>query len=208
MELIPLLVFWVSVFEAARLMGKFKGESRKSAYTLAAGIWAIVTVYAILHDQYIVRLAPEHFTVYHDPMWGLRRPRAIALAYAFRGLWYPGILLGMACTLAARADSMPRLRPRFVLKGVVGVTLLTEFISIVSGIVAYQRGQGIYPAGFYPDPRPILQVTQTIQLTGYWSSALWCCFMIGVFVGLRYGPDGLPGSRAPQDSFSGSAAAF
>src|SRR5438270_7645485 len=139
MELIPLLAFWVGVFEAARLLGKFEGESRKSAYGLAAGIWAIVTVYAIIHDQYIVRLAPQHFTEYHDPMWGIRYPKVLATAYAFRGLWYPGILLGMACTLAARADSMPRLSRRFVLKCVVGLALLIEAVSIFSGVVAYRR---------------------------------------------------------------------
>ncbi len=196
MELIPLLVFWVGVFEAARLIGKFEGESRASAYSLAAGIWAIVTVYAILHDQYIVRLAPEHFTMYHDAMWGLRRPQALALGYALRGLWYPGVLLGMACTLAARADSMPRLSRRFVLKCVLGLIILTESVSVFAGVVAYRRGQGIYPDAFYPDPRPMLQVTQTIQLTGYWMAALWSCFMIGLLLGLRYGPAGLPGAGA------------
>lgn len=195
MELIPLLVFWVVVFEAARMIGKFEGESRKSAYSLAAAIWAIVTLYAVLHDLYIVRMNPEHFTLYHDPMWGLRSPRQIALGYAFRGLWYPGVILGMACTLAARADSMPRLNRRFVLKCVGALMAVTETICVVSGVVVYRRGLGIYPDAFYPDPRLIHQVTQTIQITGYWVATVWACFMIGVFLGLRYGPNGLQGIK-------------
>lgn len=199
MELIPLLIFWIVVFEVTRWMGKFEGESRKSAYSLTAAIWAVVTVYAILHDQYIVRLNPEHFTLYHEPMWGLRRPQTIALGYAFRGLWYPGLILGMACTLAARADSMPRLSARFVLKCVMGLMIVTETVCVVSGVVTYRRGQGIYPDAFYPDLRLIHQVTQTIQVTGYWVAALWSCFMIGVFLGLRYGPDGLPGVKVTDD---------
>lgn len=195
MELIPLLVFWVGVFEAARAIGKLRGESRLSVYSLTFGIWAIVAVYAILHDQYIVRIAPAHFTEYHDAMWGIRYPKVLAVAYAFRSSWYPGGLLGMACTLAARADSMPRLRRGFILKCVIGLVIMVEVVSLVSGIASYRRGQGIYPDEFYHDPRLLLQVTQTIQLTSYWMAGLWSAFLIGVLLGLRYGPDGLPGIK-------------
>jgi len=159
-------------------------------YSLAVGIWAIVAVYAILHDQYIVRIAPAHFTEFHDPMWGIKYPRVLAAAYAFRSSWYPGALLGMACALAARADSMPRLSHRFVLKSVAGVIFLTEFVVVMSGVVSYRRGQGIYPDDFYHAPQLLLQVAQTIQLTSYWMAAVWSAFLIGLLLGLRYGPDG------------------
>ena len=195
MELLPGIIFLVGIFEAIRLIGKLQGESRAGVYLLAFGIWAIVAAYAVLHDQVIVRISPAHFTEYHDPMWGIRYPKVLAAAYAFRSSWYPGILLGMACTLAARADSMPRLSPRFVLKAVAGVVVLTEFVSAVSGAVAYHRGQGIYPDEFYHDPRLLQQVAQTIQLTCYWMAALWSSFLVGLLLGLRYGPDGLPGLR-------------
>ena len=196
MELIPLIVFWVGVFEAARWIGRLEGESRKSVYSLTFVIWGIVAVYAVLHDQYIVRIAPEHFTLYHDPtMWRLRSPKAIAAAYAFRSSWYPGVFLGMACTLAARADSMPRLRSRFVLKCVVALVVLTEAVSAASGMAAYRQGHGIYPDQCYLDPSLPLQIAQTIQLTSYWMAALWSSFLIGTLLGLRYGPDGLPGVR-------------
>lgn len=195
MELIPLAMFWVCVFEVFRMAGKLQGESRASVYSLTLGIWAMVAAYAILHDQYIVRISPAHFTEFHDPMWGIRYYKVLAAAYGFRSSWYPGVLLGMACTLAARADSMPRLRIAFVLKCVAGVIILTELVSIVSGIVAYTRGHGIYPDDFYHDPRLLQQVAQTIQLTSYWMAALWSSFLIGLLLGLRYGPDGLPGLR-------------
>lgn len=190
MELIPLAIFWVVLFELVRLRGMCQGESRLGMYSLAFGIWAIVAVYAVLHDQYIVRIAPAHFTQYHDPMWGIRYPKVLAAAYAFRSSWYPGLLLGIACTLAARADSMPRVGPRFVLKAVVALVLLTEFVAAFSGGVAYRRGAGIYPDEFYHDSRLLLQVTQTIQLTSYWMAALWSAFLIGLILGLRYGPYG------------------
>ncbi|MFI5350986.1 MAG: hypothetical protein ACHQ2Z_15675 [Elusimicrobiota bacterium] len=198
MELIPLIAFWVAVFETARLLGMCREESRRSLYSLTFAVWAIVAVYAVLHDQYIVRIAPAHFTEYHDPMWGIRYPKILAAAYAFRSSWYPGVLLGMACTLAARADSMPRISRRFVLKSVTAIVLLTEFVSAFSGAVAHHRGQGIYPDAFYPAPELPLQVTQTIQLTCYWMSAAWSIFLIGLILGLRYGPNGLKRAPAPQ----------
>jgi hypothetical protein len=124
-------------------------------------------------------------------MWGIRRPKILAAAYAFRSSWYPGVLLGIACALAARADSMPRISPRFVLKSVAAIVALTELVAAFSGVVAYHRGQGIYPDEFYHAPELLLQVAQTIQLTCYWMSALWSAFLIGLILGLRYGPHGL-----------------
>lgn len=191
MELIPLIVFWVVLFEAVRQFGLCREESRTSMYSLVVAVWAIVAVCAFLHDQCIVRIAPSHFTEFHEPMWGIRYPKVLAAAYAFRSSWYPGVLLGMACALAARADSMPRLSPLFVLKSVAGILMLTEFVAAVSGVAAYRQGRGIYPDEFYHTPRLLNQVAQTIQLTFYWMAALWSAFLIGLLLGLRYGPPGL-----------------
>ena len=191
MELIPLIAFWVVLFEIVRWLGMCQAESRRSMYALVLGVWAIVAVYAVLHDQYIVRIAPAHFTAYHDPMWGIRYPKILAAAYALRSSWYPGVLLGIACALAARADSMPRISPRFVLKSVAAIVCLTELVAAFSGVVVYRRGQGIYPDEFYHAPGLLLQVAQTIQLTCYWMSAVWSSALIGLLVGLRYGPQGV-----------------
>jgi hypothetical protein len=191
MELIPLLAFWVVVFEIVRLLGMCRGESRGSMYSLVFGIWAVVAVFAVVHDQYIVRIAPSHFTEFHEPMWGIKYPNVLAAAYGFRSSWYPGVLLGMACALAARADTMPRLGPLFVLKSVAGILFLTELVAAVSGAAAYRQGRGIYPGELYHSPQLLNQVAQTIQLTFYWMAALWSTFLIGLLLGLRYGPQGL-----------------
>lgn len=127
MELIPLVVFWVLLFETVRLLGMCGAESRRSMYSLVIGVWAIVALYAVLHDQYIVRISPAHFTLFHDPMWGIRYPKI----------------------LAARVDSMPQVSSAFVLKSVAAVVVLTELVAAFSGAVAYYRGQGIYPDEFY-----------------------------------------------------------
>jgi hypothetical protein len=188
MELIPLAVFWIATFEFTRLLGLSRGDSRRSWYSLALGVWGIVAVYAMLHDQYIVRIAPEHFTAYHPPMWGLTDPHALAAAWAFGASWYPGTLLGIATTLAARADSMPRISARFVLLSVVIVVCLTEVAAALSGLATHLLGHGIYPDRFYPAQDLPLQVTQSIQLTCYWVSAGLSLGLVGLLVALRYRP--------------------
>lgn len=194
MELIPLIAFWALLFETVRLLGMCRAESRLSMYSLVIGVWAIVALYAVLHDQYIVRISPAHFTLYHDPMWGIRYPKVLAAAYTLRSSWYPGVLLGIACTLAARADSMPQVSASFVLKSVTAIVVFTELVAAFSGAVAYYRGQGIYPDEFYHAPELPQQVVQTIQLTCYWMAAVWSAALVGLLVGLRYGPQGWAGT--------------
>lgn len=203
MELLPLIAFWIGLFEIARGLGMCRTESRGSMYSLALGVWAIVAVFAVLHDQYIVRIAPAHFTEYHDPMWGIRRPTVLAAAYAFRSSWYPGLLLGIACALAARADSMPKLSPGFVFKSAAAILVLSELVAGFSGAVVYRRGQGIYPDAFYPAPELPLKVTQTIQVTFYLMSAAWSIFLIGLILGLRYGPQWLSRGVQTEPSSAG-----
>jgi hypothetical protein len=37
-------------------------ERRAVTYAIVFGIWAEVFLYCVLHDQYLIRIAPEHFT--------------------------------------------------------------------------------------------------------------------------------------------------
>ncbi len=155
-------------------------------YSLTLGVWAIVAAYAILHDQYIVRIAPEHFTIYHGEMWGLTEPKALAAAWAFGSSWYPGILLGMVCTLAARADaSVPRVAARDVLKSAAAVVCLVEASAAISGLIAHRLGHRLYPARFYHAPGVRLQLAQTIQLTSYWASAVFSITLTFGLVAVR-----------------------
>jgi hypothetical protein len=56
-------------------------EKRGRAYAIVFGIWLMVAIYSIGHDQYVVGIAPQHFTVYHAPIGQLRAPRALAAAW-------------------------------------------------------------------------------------------------------------------------------
>lgn len=147
-------------------------DSRRYSYAVVTGIWLIVTVYAVLHDQYLVRIAPEHFTVYHPPLWGLHNPSLLAAAWAFQAATYPGFMLGVGCLLAARAGPWPRVGVRHVFTVVPLLVGLTEIIAASSGLWGWWRGQGLYPDWLYPDGRLSLLITQTIQLTCYAAGGL------------------------------------
>lgn len=46
-------------------------EARSVAYSMIVGVWMIVAVYAVLHDQYLVRISPEGNYILPSPRWCL-----------------------------------------------------------------------------------------------------------------------------------------
>jgi hypothetical protein len=161
-------------------------ETRSVTYTIVLGVWAVVAVYAVLHDQYIVRIAPEHFTAYHRPLWGIEEPNRLAAAHAFLASFSPGLLLGIACAFAARVGSLPKLSIRFVLLGVVGVVAVTELLSATTGYCVYRTQQPLYPPRCYPDHSLPMLVTQTIQISCYVASALFSGLFLLQIVRTRF----------------------
>lgn len=77
-------------------------ERRSITYSIVFGIWGLTAIYAAIHDQYIVRIAPEHFTMYHKALWNIQTPELLALAYAFKASLAPGLILGVTCAFVAR----------------------------------------------------------------------------------------------------------
>ncbi|MFT4546095.1 MAG: hypothetical protein ACI8XO_002966 [Verrucomicrobiales bacterium] len=151
--------------------------SRRDFYTIIIGTYLLVTIYAILHDQYIVRIAPEHFTIYHDPLWGIKNPLLLAAAYAFCSAPLPALALG--CVAAFISLALPKKWPplgwRQVLRGVICVIIAAELASIATGIYAFTTKNMLYGSRLYPDKSLPLIVTQTVQLTCYLTSALFSC---------------------------------
>ena len=151
-------------------------DSRRYSYSFVAGLWLMVTVYAELHDQYLVRIAPEHFTVYHPPLWGLHDPPLLAAGWALKAGTFPGVLLGLACLFAARAGRWPRVGARFVFTVVPVLVGLTELTAASTGLWVWWQGRGLYPAWIYPENGLPLLITQTIQVTCY---AAGGCYSLG-----------------------------
>lgn len=142
-------------------------EKRTVTYAIVLGIWAQVLLYCVLHDQYLVRIAPEHFTVYHDPLWGIEKPALLAVAWAFRASIGPGLGLGLAALFLARAGSRPKLAPRRLLKVVPWLLVATEGVGLAAGAWVWKAERPLYPEIVYPDLTLPILISQSIQLTCY-----------------------------------------
>lgn len=148
-------------------MIRLLAEKRGVTYAIVFGIWVQVFLYCALHDQYLIRIAPEHFTEWHPPLWGIENLTLLALAWGFRASVGPGLVLGLAALFLGRAGSRPKVAPGTMLKVLPLGIVATELAGLAAGAWVWKTGLPLYPASMYPEfSRPLL-ITQTIQLTCY-----------------------------------------
>ncbi|HEY1120470.1 MAG TPA: hypothetical protein VGE67_02685 [Haloferula sp.] len=152
-------------------------EKRSVTYAIVFGIWAQVFLYCVLHDQYLIRISPEHFTVYHPPLWGITDLTLLAIAWAFRASIGPGLVLGLAALFLGRAGSRPKVAPGRMLKVVPWLLLATEAVGLAAGAWAWKTKQPLFPEIVYPDLTEPMLISQSIQLT---------CYGVGLLVALGF----------------------
>lgn len=152
-------------------------ERRSVSYAVILGIWGLTFLYCVLHDQYLVRLAPEHFTVYHPPLWGIENPPLLAVAWAFRASIGPGMLMGLAALFIGRGGSRPKVPVKTMLKGYALGLLATEIAGLGAGAWSWFTGRTLYPKIIYPELTRPLITSQSIQLT---------CYLAGAVIGIIY----------------------
>ena len=152
-------------------------EKRGVTYAIVFGIWAEVFLYCVLHDQYLIRIAPEHFTEWHPPLWGIEDLTLLALAWGFRASVGPGLVLGLAALFLGRAGRPPKVAPGAMLKLVPWGILATEAAGLLAGAWVWKTGIPLYPLELYPEFSKPLLITQTIQLT---------CYAAGGIVGVLF----------------------
>jgi hypothetical protein len=147
-------------------------ETRPVTYAIVFGIWGEVFLYCLLHDQYLIRISPEHFTEYHPPLWGIANLTLLAAAWAFRASVGPGLGLGLAALFLGRAGPRPKVAPATMLKIVPCLILLTEAAGLAAGAVAWKTRQPVYPESIYPELSLPILISQTIQVTCYLAGAM------------------------------------
>ena len=153
-------------------------EKRSKTYPEILRVWVLVALYAVAHDQYLVRIEPRHFTEYHAPLWEIENPAILAAIHSFLASFGPGLTLGMACVLVAWKGAYPRLSRRFILTGVLVVILLTEGTALLSWLWVRRHGASFYPDAFFPERSLPLVTTQTIQVTCYLASAMFSFLLL------------------------------
>ncbi|WP_341402329.1 hypothetical protein [Luteolibacter soli] len=147
-------------------------EKRSVTYAIVFGIWVEVFVYCVLHDQYLIRISPEHFTVYHPPLWGITDLTLLALAWAFRASIGPGLGLGLVALFLGRAGRRPKVAPTRMLKIVPWLLLATEAVGLAAGAWAWKTKQPLFPEDIYPDLTEPMLISQSIQLACYGTGLL------------------------------------
>ena len=153
-------------------------DSRKSFWHIILGVWVSVAVYAVLHDLYIVRIFPEHFTEYHTNPLHIENPYLLSSLWAFGASFTPGISMGLALFLAARAGKYPKISPSFIIRGSIAAVIITEVLSVLSGLSVFITEEPLYPGMLYPEKTVPAMVAQTIQLTAYLIGAVSCAVLI------------------------------
>src|SRR5256885_14958796 len=88
------------------------GESWTSFSSVFLGTWLAVWLYAALHNQYLIRIAPEHFTVWHYKIPFTQNYTLLGFLYAGRASVSPGGILGALLYIAGRLFDRPRLSAR------------------------------------------------------------------------------------------------
>ncbi|MBB5352511.1 hypothetical protein HNR46_002757 [Haloferula luteola] len=158
-------------------IGNLSGESRGVSYGVIFGVWAEVLIFCQLHDLYLAPIAPEHFTEYHPPLWGIENWRLLAAAWAFRASIGPGIPLGILALFLGRTGSRPPVPVKTILLGVWPALALTELAGLIAGAWSWFFKKPVYPEFLYPELTRELMTTQSIQLT---------CYLAGTLAGIGY----------------------
>lgn len=140
---------------------------------ITLGTWLVVAAYAVAHDQYIVWLSPEHFTVWHPPVPGVTSPRLQAAILAFNAAFLPGMAFGLVLAMAAVEGPWRPLPVRDALWRAVAAVGVTEVVSAAVGVASYRSAWRTYGVAWYPaEADAALIAAQSIQLTAYSVGAL------------------------------------
>jgi hypothetical protein len=148
-------------------------ESWKSFLTVFLGTWLAVWFYAAAHNQYLIRIAPEHFTVWHYKMPFTQDYTLLGILHAGGASISPGGILGALLYVTGRLFDRPRVPARKLILSTAWVWLAVEVCAIASGLIVWRTGRPLYPDTLYPAKSLGLLITQTIQITAYAAGALF-----------------------------------
>lgn len=154
------------------------GESWAIFAKTVAGVWLAVWFYAAVHNQYLIRIAPEHFTVWHYRMPFFTSHTMLGVAYAFAASISPGLVLGFCLYVAGRLSGRPKRSPRQMILSTFRVWLAVEICAGCAGLIVWRTGKGFYPEWVYPDDSLSLLITQSIQITAYLTGAVFSCILV------------------------------
>lgn len=164
--------------QAARLRSQVSNDSWKTFAATVLGTWMAIWFQAALHNQYLIRIAPEHFTVWHYRMPFFTSHTMLGIAYACLAAISPGLLLGICLYIAGRLSEREPVAPWRLVLRTFWVWLAVEICSVSAGLQVWRSGRPIYPLSVYPEDTLGMFITQSIQITAYLSGALFSVVLL------------------------------
>ena len=155
-------------------------DSRGMTYRIIFGVWLMIAGYAVMHDQIIVTIAPEHFTEYHEPIRGVENPRALAAIHALAASVVKGIPFGILCVWIGRRGPRRKIPVRAFFLGTLSILLLTDCAAVAAGVRVYRGNPPPYPSAWYPEHSLPILITQTVQITCYLAAFLFSCAFFAI----------------------------
>jgi hypothetical protein len=151
---------------------KLIDEDRGITYRIVIGVTATIVSWAIIHDQIIAQIAPEHFTEYHEPVGNIKNPYVLAFLWAIAATLGLGLIMGIVYAFLGRRGDRPKVSVRFILVGTIIMVVLIELVSSGTGWWVFRTGETLYPDSWYPVDELGILVTQTMQISAYLTSAV------------------------------------
>lgn len=100
---------------------------------------AAAVLYGLVMDQITVRVCIEYFSIAHKRLDFIPpdSPTLLALAWGVIATWWVGLMLGIPLAIACRAGSLPKLKPRAVVRPLAILLLVMAGMTLVAGITGY-----------------------------------------------------------------------
>jgi len=160
-------------------------DSRSNFYKVVVGTWLLVWLYAFLHDLYLIRIHPPHFTEWHYHIPFTQNYNILALIYSLGASVSPGLIFGLSLYICGRLFNAPKLSVSFLLKGTAFIFIAVEICAGLAGLYSWKTKNCLFPEELYPELSHGLIITQSIQLTAYLSGALFSLLWLMIIIRIR-----------------------
>jgi hypothetical protein len=150
----------------------------------------LVVAWACLHDLYLIRVEPRHFTDYHRPLLPITNHALLAVQYATVATLGPGLVFGFLAWLSCRAGARAKVSLGNAAGGFALVMLAVEGVLLLLGARARARIESgsppLYPLWAYPDETAGILVSQTVNISAYLiAPAAGALYLLARFLGRR-----------------------
>ncbi|MFH1499184.1 MAG: hypothetical protein ABII82_15320 [Verrucomicrobiota bacterium] len=132
---------------------------------------ALVVGWAVLHDLWLIRVEPRHFTEFHRPLLPISDLNLLAVQYAVFATLGPGLAFGFLAHAACRGGDRPPARLVTVLAGFAVLMVAVEVVLQLLGYWSLARfkagGDPLYPGLLYPELSDGIVFSQTVNVSAY-----------------------------------------